>query len=126
MAKISKKYEPDIDLTVFSVVGAATFEEIWEQTRIFLNDKPTRLVLWDFTEGTVALISSEEAERIAALGSNIRPNIKGGKAAFLAPKDIDFGISRMFQVFSEIKNFTFEIEVFRDMSTAQEWLELVQ
>ena len=126
MAKINKKYEPDIDLTVFSVVGAATFGEIWEQTRIFLCDKPSRLVLWDFTEGTVASVSSGEVQKIAGLGSNISSKIKGGKAALLAPKDIDFGISRIFQVFSEMRNFPFEIDVFRDMSTAQEWLRLAQ
>ena len=122
MAKITKTYESDIDLTVFSVVGTATFEEIWEQTRTFLGGKPSKLVLWDFTSGTVGSISSNESSKIAELGLILSSKIIGGKAALLAPKDIDFGVSRMFQAFSEIKKFPLEVGVFRDLSAARNWL----
>lgn len=122
MAKITKSYESDIDLTVFTVVGEITFDEVWDQTHTFLSGKPSKLALWDFTSGTVAPISSQEMDEIAKRGSTISARIGGGKGAILAPKDIDYGMGRVFQVFSEFENFPLEIEIFRDMNAAKKWL----
>lgn len=122
MAKITKSYESDIDLTIFTVVGEKTFDEVSDQTLTFLSGKPSKLTLWDFTSGTVSRLSSQELNEIAKQGEAISSRIENGKAAILAPKDIDYGISRIFQVFSKIENFPLEIEIFRDMNAAQNWL----
>lgn len=122
MAKITKSYDSVLDLTVFKVEGEAIFDEIWEQTRTFLGGKPSKLTIWDFTMGTLAPISGQEMEGLAKRGSAISPKIEGGKAALVTPYDLDYGIVRAFQVFSEIESFPLEIEVFRDMNTAWKWL----
>ena len=122
MAKVTKSYESDIDLTVFSVVGEITFDEVWDQTSIHLGGKPSKLSLWDFTLGTVTPISSDETRLIARRGGALSARIEGGKGAILTPKDIDYGIARMFQVFSELDNFPLEVQVFRDMNAARKWL----
>jgi hypothetical protein len=123
MAKITKSYESDIDLTVFTVVGEITFDEVWDQTRIFyLSGKPSKLALWDFTSGTVEPISSQQMNDLAKRTMKISARIEGGKGAFLVPKDIDYGMTRVFQVFSEEEGFPLEVEIFRDMNAAQKWL----
>ncbi len=119
---ITKSYDSVADLTVFNVNGEVTFEDIWTQTCNFLCGSPSQLVLWDFTFGTVAPISNQEAESIAKRGSEMGATIEGGKAAILAPKSVDYGMSRVFQTFSEMKKIPLEIEVFRDMETARKWL----
>lgn len=122
MAKITKSYEEDIDLTIFTVVGDATFDEIWDQTRIFLSGNPSRLTLCDFTPGTMRAISNQEIKKIAVQGASISDRIEGGRAAILAPNDIDYGMSRVFKIFSQLSTFPLEIEVFRDINSARKWL----
>jgi hypothetical protein len=122
MAKISKSYESDIDLTTFAVEGEVTADDIWEQTFAFLSAKPSKLALWDFTAGTIQLISSQELKEIARRGGNILDKIDDGKVAIVAPKDIDYGITRVFQVFSEMEHFPLEVATFREKNDAREWL----
>ena len=61
-------------------------------------------------------------EAIANRGGAISDKIEGRKGALLAPKDVDYGMARVFQVFSETESFPLEVEVFRDLNTAQKWL----
>ena len=98
------------------------FEEIWEQTYSFFNGNPSKLVLWDFTDGTAKSVSSESLDQIVKRCEDIQNRIESGKGAIVAPKDIGFGLSRMFQAFSEYGNFPFQVGVFRDIETAKEWL----
>ncbi len=109
MTKISKTYDPGNDLTIFEVMGEITFNDVSDQTHTFFSGKQSKLVLWDFTSGTVANISNQEVQTIAKIGMATSARIKGGKAAILTPKDVDYGISRVFQVFSEVEKFPFEI-----------------
>jgi len=79
-------------------------------------------IVRDFSDG-----ESPEVVLLGIIKSNqsidsLNVEIIGGKAALLAPKDIDFGVSRMFQAFSEIKKFPLEVGVFRDLSAARNWL----
>jgi hypothetical protein len=122
MAKITKSYESDIDLTIFTVVGETTFDEVWDQSRAFLSGKLSKLVLWDFTSGTAKNLSNQEIDLIAKRGRKISPMIEGGKGAILAPRDIDYGLARDFQALSKFENFPIEIEIFRDMNDAKKWL----
>lgn len=122
MAKTTKTYESDIDLTVFKIVGEMTFSEVSEQTRIFFENKPSKLALWDFTLGTVAHLSSQEMREIAKQGAAFSTRIEGARGAILAPKDIDYGMSRVFQVFSEQEIFPLEVKIFRDIDAARKWL----
>ncbi len=122
MSKITKSFDPDIDLTIFTVVGEATFDELWDQTRVLFKGKLSKLVLWDFTAATAAGVSSQELKEIARRGGTILSRVAGGKGAILAPKDIDYGIGRIFQVFSEQEIFPLEVEIFRDKSAAINWL----
>lgn len=122
MATITKSYESNKDLTIFTVVGETSFDEIWAQTCVLLEGVPAKLVLWDFTSGTVGNISSEEVRLIADRGGQISNKIAGGKGAIFVPKDLDYGMARVFKVFCEEGNFPVEIEVFRDGAAARKWL----
>ena len=122
MAKFIESYESEKDLTIFTVVGEITFDEVWDQTCTFFSGRPSKLVLWDFMSGTAKNVSSQELAEIAEKGGTISAIAKGGKGAILAPKDIDFGIGRIFQAFSQMKNFPLEVQIFRDMNTAKKWL----
>ena len=122
MAKITKSYESDIDLTVFTVKGKVTFDDILDQTRSFFSGKPTKLVVWDFTLGTAVSISNQEIKEIAKQGALILARIERGKCAIVVPKDFEYGMFRVFQVLSEMEKFPFEVAIYRDINAAQKWL----
>lgn len=124
MKKITKSYEANNDLTLFTVVGEISFDEIWAQTRILYEGVPEKLVLWNFSLGTVGRISSEEVKKIAQKGGQISRKIEGGKGAIFAPKDLEYGMARVFKVFCEENDFPVEVEVFRDEIVARKWLLL--
>jgi hypothetical protein len=122
MATITKSYESNKDLTIFTVAGETSFDEIWAQTRVLYEGVPAKLVLWDFTSGTVGNISSEEVRSIAHKGGQISNKIEGGKGAIFVPKDLDYGMARVFKVFCEEEKIPVEVEVFRDEAVARKWL----
>lgn len=122
MAEITKSYEPNIALTIFTVVGEVTVKEVSDQTLTYLSDKPSELTLWDFTSGFLQDFSSQELKRLVLTGDVVLEKIENGKAAIVTSSDHDYGISRMFQAYSEMSDFPLEIDVFRDMTAARKWL----
>ena len=46
----------------------------------------------------------------------------GARRAFVVDRQVDFGLSRLFQAYSEVEGAT--IEVFREMEEAKAWLGL--
>jgi len=47
---------------------------------------------------------------------------QGGKTAVVAPKDLVYGLARMFQIMSDTDDFPFETRVFRSYEEAEQWL----
>ena len=48
--------------------------------------------------------------------------LPGAKRAFVVGREVDFGLARLFQAYSEVEGQT--VEVFRSMSEAEAWLGL--
>jgi hypothetical protein len=48
--------------------------------------------------------------------------LPGVKRAFVVGREVDFGLARLFQAYSEVEGGT--VEVFRNMSDAESWLGL--
>ena len=109
-------------LIIFTVVGGITYAEIFNHTHTYLTNKPSKLTLCDFTSGNLLDLSPQDMKKIISMGGFVLERIEHGKAAIVTSKVHDYGLSRMFQVFSEIDNFPLEIEVFRDMKSARKWL----
>lgn len=49
--------------------------------------------------------------------------LPGAKRAFVAGREVDFGLARLFQAYSEVEGGT--VEVFRKMPEAEAWLGLM-
>ena len=48
--------------------------------------------------------------------------LPGAKRAFVVGREVDFGLARLFQAYSEVEGGT--VEVFRNMAEAEAWLGL--
>ena len=122
MGLVTRSFESENDLTIFTISGAVDAEQLANQIISFLKGEPTQLVLWDITVGSLAAIPAKDLRTIVDLAAPFAHKRKGGRTAILCTTDLNFGLSRMFQSFAELMQIPFEIRVFRDLDEAKGWL----
>jgi hypothetical protein len=88
----------------------------------FYGGQPTKKVVWNWGVCDCRQLSVIDVEKLASLPSRNSDLRKGGKTAMVAPKDLSFGISRMFQTFGDMKGLPFAVEVFHNIGDAMQWL----
>jgi hypothetical protein len=123
---IKYHFRHDERLVIVVHVGAVSNDEffsfykaIYEDTRF---DKSFNLLIdlrqtESSVRSTVALTKLADFMRTQFLGTTARP-----KVAVVAPKDISFGLARMYEVFSG--DVPWEFVVFRAIDTALGWIGL--
>jgi hypothetical protein len=77
---------------------------------------PNNLRLWDFSNG--ADLASQDIEKVAAHAKTI--HMQSGKVAIVAPKDLTYGLFRMYEVHRHEERI--QLNVFRSKQAAREWL----
>lgn len=114
--------------TLLGVVFSFAYEIITDKDAYSHQDKlrkdpafnPSFNQLFDFTKLTHADLSTDAIHHLAEKN----PFGLGSKRAFVAPLDLMYGLSRMFQVLTN--HHQDELSVFRDMHEARKHLSLEQ
>ena len=75
--------------------------------------------LWDFRDADLSSLDYETVAKMAQYSLNYPPGIKDVKVAFVASRDLEYGLSRMFEMSSRAIT---PIHVFRTMDEAEKWL----
>ena len=109
-------------LTIFKATGVFQYDEIISAVKSFYEDEPTENVLWDLTDITEVQLTSEQIETIANSSLRSDGTRPKGKTALVAAEDEPFGISRMFGMLSEVKKVPIQVNIFRSMEEAYQWL----
>jgi hypothetical protein len=123
MEGIEKSVNREAGLTVYTVQGTVSGEEIKNAVRDFYKHGPiTRNVLWDLTQAVLTDLSAEDIRSISHVPRKSLELREGGKTAIIAPSDLAFGLGRMYQSSSPPEDLPFEIQVFRETEAAQQWL----
>lgn len=122
MADVEVIIEAENNLTVFTVEGELTAKEIICYSSEHYEKKPTKLVLWDVTSGTVRNISNNDFQQISIQMKKYTSKREGGKTAFVGKLDIDFGLGRMYGAFAEIERLPIAYRTFRTIEEARDWL----
>lgn len=78
-------------------------------------------VLWDVRQCSLAKLNHESLADIAAMTRRYAARRGQGKAAWVVSADVDFGVSRMFQLRNE-DDVVFRLQVFRTLEEAKRWL----
>jgi hypothetical protein len=116
--------DEDKDLTIFTVTGRLSFDEVMPVVKDFYDGNPTKNVLWDLTDIKEVQVTSEEVRLIVSYGPRYEgKRASAGKTAFVVQKEVLFGMSRMFEIQSNMKNVPYTIEVFRNRDEAYQWLD---
>jgi hypothetical protein len=104
--------------------GTVTGSEIIEAHREIYNAaniRRQRYQLIDRSECKEYLVSYAEVQKIAEIdkkASKTNPNII---IAIVAPEDLQFGMSRVWE--AHVEETTFVTEIFRDRESAEHWLK---
>jgi hypothetical protein len=123
MATITVKVVPENDLTVFTVEGDLSADEILEYSSEHNDKTPTKLVLWDATKGSVGKIEINDFRRIAIGMKKHTENRAGGKTALVGKFDVDFGSARMYEAFADFEEIPITYKTFRSVDDAIKWLQ---
>ena len=122
MATIETSYDNKNDLAMHKIEGVFTFKEAIGKIEAIYSDNITKNTLWDFTKADISKITTSDYQEIAKAAGKYAHLRKGGRTAFVLPKDISYGLGRMFETFAEIENIPYEIRSFRGINDAREWL----
>ena len=124
MGNIQKRVEAQNALTIYTVTGKISGDEVQDVIREFYEGHTTQKVLWDMTQCDVSAITTEDVKKIANLQRKQANLRRGGKTALAAPEEVSFGLSRMYELLTELRKLPFETRTFRTREEANEWLLL--
>jgi hypothetical protein len=121
MGKIKIDINESENLTIITVTGTIAYDDIVQGIEDFYEGKTTPFLIWDASNTDPRHISSQDIEQFVDIVRKYADTRKGGKTAFVSPKDLAFGISRVFTAISEMKNMPIEFRSFRNLDEAKEW-----
>ena len=123
MALIVTSYEFEKDLTIHKFVGMVTARELSDLIDTqFKTKKVTLNNIWDFRGADVSKLSSDDLLALVKLAKHYENQRPGRKVAHVVTEDLAFGIGRMYTAFTEFEDLDFEVELFRSIEQAKEWL----
>jgi len=124
VSNIETSIDYQLDLTVHTVSGNLTSQELLDKLETYYQGKPTKLILWDFMNATWSGITSDELKHLVHKAKKY--SRKRGKTAFVFSSDIDFGIGRMIEAYAVINRYDYEFYSFRDRKDAEKWLGICE
>ncbi|MCJ7773604.1 MAG: hypothetical protein MUP22_10795 [Desulfobacterales bacterium] len=122
MSKIETFIDKQKDLTIITLTGEITTDEIIQKIEKYYSKDVTKLILWDFSEASLIKITSEEVQKIALLTKKYSEIRKGGKTTLVFVSDLGFGLGRVFEISKDIEGSMVARMIFRDKQEALQWL----
>ena len=122
MGSIETTYDLPQDLTTFKVVGKVGMVDFYDCLDSYYKGSVTPITLWDFTEANISAITTDEITNLAQYASQLAEIRREGKTAIVFNDGFDFGLGRMFQTHLEMTEVPLEVELFRHLDDAKQWL----
>lgn len=97
---------------------AAAFDQVLDHA----DFAPGMNTLWDLRSARMHALSAADVRRIVAHAGRRRERRGRGRVAIVAERDIDYGMSRMFELFAA-EQLPTPVMVFRDVEDAKRWFE---
>lgn len=119
---INSQREPQSNLTIHTVEGRVTVEDILKAIEAFYAGNPTLCAIWDFRQAEVTHIYENDVQRLVAEVKQYADFRQGGKTALVFSRTLGYGQGRMFQSNAEIKKIPVAFSCFYSMEEALDWL----
>jgi hypothetical protein len=123
MHSVILTYDEDNDLTYLKIKGNLTFETISKIIDdVYATEQLTYKIICDLTESNISNLNASQVELIVNKVQGYISKRKEGKTAIVHSGDFEYGMGRIFEVYTEIKNFPATYQMFRSLDEAFEWL----
>jgi hypothetical protein len=122
MANIQVHVDSKKQLTIYTVTGEVTWNEIADALENYYSNDPTVGVLWDFRAIDTSDLSRRELINILSVAKKYAHQRKNGKTAIVVSNDLSFGISRMYKSYAEIYEHPIDHRITKDYDEAMKWL----
>lgn len=123
MASIERSNIKDESLTILTVRGIPTSEDVIHAFEAFVENDVTLNLLWDFTDADLSLLNNNDIIQIIVIAKSSAHLRKKGRTAIVGRRDFTFGLSRMYETLSEIQKHPIQHHVFRNIDEAITWLK---
>lgn len=114
----------DAGRVIFTVRGgftSAEFAAAVDEAAAKPGWRPAMDALFDISEGAGDQLSPQALKQMARfMWRNTARLGAGYRVAVVAPRDVDYGLTRMFQAYMD--GPPFDLKIFRDRSAAEAWL----
>ena len=117
------KYNKDKKFCIIKLKGLLTRDAIlhaFDASVSHINHLPGMGRLWDFIEADLSLLNSNTIQEMAQYLLKFPKGINDVKVAFAVNRDLEYGLTKMFEAFSS-KGKT-KIDIFRSLEEAEEWI----
>ena len=117
------KYRAEKNYCIIKLKGLLTKDTIlhaFDASVSHINYKNGMGRLWDFTEGDLSLFDTNTIQAMAQYSLKFPPGVNDVKVAFAVKRDLEYGLSKMFEAFSAKAKTS--IQVFRSLQEAEEWI----
>ena len=120
---ITRNVDQEKQLTIFSVDGDVTFETAMEALQSFYEEHPTKNLLLDLRNAMLEFLYYDDLDTLTDYAKQYGKVRAGGKTALVVSRDSDYGLSKMIETFSEVKDLPLQIMRFHSMEKAVQWFE---
>jgi hypothetical protein len=111
-------------LTILTVKGKVTGEEIVQMIKTHNRRQITKNILWDLTDASYPGAKSLDIDSFVGATQEFMIPRQGGKTAIVASTDLGYGLSRMFEILQSVSQSHVEHGTFRTRESALQWLNL--
>lgn len=119
---INHRIFPELELIAICNWGKTSVKEIMKFVQVLHGDP-------DYSRSYDSMVDCSQMDIIftrdeidTLAGNQINTSLSVGRVAIIAPSDIQFGISRMHEIVSEVQESPLKMGVFRDNISALKWL----
>lgn len=124
MIRVKKDYSQN--LTLFTVSGDVSVEEMITEVENFFSSQPTKLAMWDLLDVRGDGFAPSDVDKIISVIGKYRAARKDGKTALVASSDYAYGLSRMHKAKAEMYKLDIDYYVTRNLDDALKWLGVVK
>ena len=117
--------ERERDFALFTGSGVLCLDDFIEAFDTYSRTGPVNLELYDLREVSETRLTGEQIRTLAMVGaSKSLERLPDSKTAVLVESSPEYGLSRMYQLLSELEGVAWDVAVFHTPEEAYAWLGL--
>ncbi len=122
---VTTEIDVERGIIIHTVVGELSADEAMEaydQLLAHPNFQASLDVIWDISDGTIKGMTAQQMQRMTRYAeAAVGRRGQGFRQAVVTPRDIDFGVARMYQAYAERLPLG-SSRVFRSLPEAHAWI----